>query len=330
MKNPLVSVVTPSFNQAEFLENTIQSVIGQDYPEIEYIIVDGGSSDGSIDIIQKYESHLAWWVAETDEGQADAINKGMAIAQGEIVAWLNSDDLYLPGAVAAAVASYQAHPQINFVYGNAITIDARGYPIKELVFPDWELEDLAGFRIICQPAVFMRREAFQAVNGLDRHYHFMLDHNLWVRIASLGEIRHENQFWAAARHHEEAKNVSQAAAFGRETLEMLDWMHSSDILKPVVNDNKRKVQAGAYRLNGRYLLDGGQYQEALKSYGRAFINQPLYTARHWHRILYAIMVLLGVKNLDRYYSRYQDSRRPDLSAMEQMRNWPGLSLEPSE
>ena len=330
MTNLLVSIVTPSFNQAEFLETTIQSVLGQDYPEIEYIIVDGGSSDGSVEIIQKYDSHLAWWVSEADEGQADAINKGMAKAQGELVAWLNSDDLYLPGAVAAAVASYRAYPQVSFVYGNAFTIDAMGYPLKELIFPEWSLEDLAGFRIICQPAVFMRREAFQAVNGLDRHHHFMLDHNLWVRIASLGEIRHEDQFWAAARHHGEAKNVSQAAAFGRETLEMLDWIQSNEILAPIVTKNRRKVRSGAYRLNGRYLLDGGQFQGALESYSKAFINQPLYTARHWHRILYALMGLLGVKNLDRYYSRYQDARRPDLSSMEQMTNWPGLSLEPSE
>ena len=111
---------------------------------------------------------------------------------------------------------------------------------------------------------------------------------------------------------------------------MLDWMQANDKLIPVVTDHMRKVQAGAYRLNGRYLLDGGQYTEALKSYGEAFLNQPLYTARHWHRILYAFLGVLGVKNLDRYYSRYQASRRPDLSSMEKLQNWPGLSLRPSE
>ncbi len=330
MSSPLVSIVTPSYNQADFLEDTIQSVLAQDYPEIEHIIVDGGSTDGSVEIIKKYQSNLAWWVSEADEGQASAINKGMTKAQGEIVAWLNSDDLYLPGAVGEAVASFRSNPQANLIFGNAITIDAEGIPLKELIFPDWGLEDLTGFRIICQPAVFMRRDAYQGVNGLDPDYHFMLDHQLWVRIACLGSIKHENSFWAAARHHGAAKNVSHAAAFGRETLEVLAWMEHDDDLGPVVKKNYRKVQAGAFRLNARYLLDGGQYKAALKSYGRAFINQPLYTAQHWHRILYAGLGLCGVKDLDRFYSRYQDSHRPDLSSMDEIRGWPGVRIELSE
>jgi glycosyltransferase involved in cell wall biosynthesis len=330
MNKPLVSVITPSYNQAEFLEDTIRSVFGQDYPAIEYLIVDGGSTDESVEIIRKYQSKLAWWVSEADEGQASAINKGMARAQGEIVAWLNSDDLYLPGAVGKAVNVFQDNPQVTMVFGNAITMDAAGYPLKELIFPDWVLEDLVGFRIICQPAVFMRREAYQQVNGLDRNYHFMLDHQLWIRIAGTGPIKHEDSYWAAARHHGEAKNVSQAAAFGRETLEVLDWMEQQDDLGPIVKNNQRMVQAGAYRLNARYLLDGGQYGAALKSYGQSFLNQPLYTARHWHRILYACLGLIGVKNLDNLYSRYQDAQRPDLSSEIDLRDWPGLCLESSD
>lgn len=327
MNKPLVSVITPSYNQAEFLEDTIQSVLAQDYPAIEYLIVDGGSTDGSVDIIKKYNSQLTWWVSEPDEGQASAINKGMARAQGEIVAWLNSDDLYLPGAVGEAVTSFQENPQASMVFGNAITIDAKGTPLKKLIFPSWGLEDLIGFRIICQPAVFIRRDAYERVKGLDLKYHFMLDHQLWIRIASLGPIQHEDSFWAAARHHGAAKNVSQAAAFGRETLEVLDWMQLQDDLGPLVNQNKRKVQAGAYRLNARYLLDGGHYGASIKSYSRAFVNQPLFTFRHWHRVVYACLGLLGVRNLDSLYTRYQDSQRPDLSSEIDLGDWPGLCLK---
>jgi len=324
---PLVSVITPSYNQADYLEDTIKSVLAQDYPAIEYLIIDGGSTDGSVDIIRKYKSELEWWISEPDEGQAAAINKGMMRAKGEIVAWLNSDDLYLPGAVSRAVAEFQSQPQLGLVFGNAVTIDADGCPIRELIFPDWQLEDLIGFRIICQPAVFMARELYEQVAGLDLNYHFMLDHHLWIRIASLAPIQHIPSMLAAARHHEAAKNVSQAAAFGRESLEILEWMKTQPDLAAFVAANKRQVLAGAYRLNARYLMDGGQYAPALKSYARAFFNQPVYTARHWHRVIYACLGMIGFRDLDSLYSRFQESRRPDLSGKDDLVNWPGLCLE---
>lgn len=328
MTEPLVSVITPSYNQAEFLEATIQSVLAQDYPKIEYLVVDGGSTDGSVDIIKKYQSQITWWESEPDEGQASAINKGMARAQGEIVAWLNSDDLYLPGAVREAVASFRENSPVSMVFGNAITIDAKGIPLNELVFPDWDLEDLIGFRIICQPAVFMGRSYYEQVKGLDQNYHFMLDHHLWMRIASQAPIKHENSLWAAARHHGSAKNVAQAADFGRETLEVLDWMQLQEDLGPLVVQNKHMVMAGAYRLNARYLLDGGQYAPALKSYGQAFVNQPMYTAQHWHRMGYACLGLIGWSNMEGLSARFRDSRRLDLSGEVDLENWPGLCLEP--
>ena len=328
--HPLVSIITPSYNQGEFLEDTIKSVLAQDYPSIEYLIVDGGSTDGSVDIIQKYHSHLAWWVSEPDDGQASAINKGMSQARGEIVAWLNSDDLYLPGAVRQAVEVFQANKQIGMVFGNALTIDAEGCPIKELIFPDWELQDLIGFRIICQPAVFMDRTSFERAAGLDLNYHFMLDHHLWIRIANLKPIKHIPNFWAAARHHKSAKNISQSTEFGRETLELLEWMQSQPDLALIMEQNKRNVLAGAYRLNARYLMDGGQYADSLKSYAKAFFYQPKYTLSHWHRILFALLGLLGVRNLDGFYTRFQDSRRPDLRGTADLDNWPGLCFKQAE
>lgn len=330
ISQPLVSIVTPSYNQAEFLEDTIKSVLAQDYPSIEYLIIDGGSTDSSIDIINKYSSELAWWVSEPDEGQASAINKGMSRAKGKIVAWLNSDDIYLPGAVSEAVQLFQSNPQAGLVFGNAVTIDADGRPIKELVFPDWNFEDLIGFRIICQPAVFMRGSLFKQVAGLDLNLHFMLDHHLWIRIANLAPIKHASSMWAAARHHEAAKNVTQSAAFGRETLEVLEWMQSQPELAQIVARNKRQVFAGAYRLNARYLLDDGFYGPALRSYAKAFVNQPVYTARHWHRILYALLGIIGLRNLDNLYFKYQDANRPDLSNRPSLEGWPGLCLELSE
>src|SRR5574341_123266 len=114
---PLVSIITPSFNHARYIEATMRSVLSQDYPYIEYMVVDGGSDDGTVDIIKKYESRLSWWVSEKDQGQTDAINKGLARAKGNILAWLNSDDTYEPGAISAAVKFLQEHPEVGMVYG---------------------------------------------------------------------------------------------------------------------------------------------------------------------------------------------------------------------
>ena len=132
MKKPLVSIITPSFNQADYLEHTIRSVLEQDYPNIEYMVVDGGSTDGSVDIIKKYEKQLAWWVSEPDKGQSEAINKGFKRANGEIVAWLNSDDVYMPNAITRAVETLQANPEAAFVYANLHSINARGEHVNTI------------------------------------------------------------------------------------------------------------------------------------------------------------------------------------------------------
>jgi hypothetical protein len=176
----------------------------------------------------------------------------------------------------------------------------------------------------------MDRTSYEQVTGLDLNYHFMLDHHLWIRIAKTKPIKHIPNFWAAARHHKSAKNVSQAADFGRETLELLEWMKSQPDLAPIVEQNKRHVLAGAYRLNARYLMDGGQYSDSLKSYANAFLYQPKYTLSHWHRILYAMLGLVGGSNLDSLYTHFQDSRRPNLRGTANLDNWPGLCLKKAE
>lgn len=299
----LVSIVTPSYNQSFFLEETILSVLGQENVSIEYIIIDGGSTDGSVEIIEKYAEGLAWWVSERDSGQAEAINKGLAGSTGEFVAWLNSDDLYLPGAVAQAAAVLEANPEVGFVFGDAITIDTQGKHLNKLAFGDWGLSELMAFRIICQPAVFMRRSVLEQVGYLDTTYHYMLDHQLWLRLARVAPIRHVSSTWAAARHHPEAKNVAQPAGFSRETLRILEWMQDQPDLAPLVASNRRRVEAGAYRLNARYLLDGGLPGPALGAYGNALVRSPGFALQHWHRMVYAVLSLAGGKNLDKVYYR---------------------------
>ena len=327
-----ISIITPSYQQAAYLEYTLQSVLAQDFGPIEYLVVDGGSQDGSLDIIQRYRDRLAWWVSEPDSGQAEAINKGLQRAQGEVVAWLNSDDLYLPGALAEAVATLQAEPELGMVYGDAITIDANGRYLNTLAFGDWGLTELMNFRIICQPAVFMRRSVLEKAGLLDPTYHFMLDHQLWVRMANQAPIRHVPSILAAARYHPDAKNVSQSAGFSDETRRLLNWIQNEPDLAPLAEQNRRKVQGGAYRLTARYLLDGGQPWPALKMYGRALQANPAFTIHHWHRMLYAALSLVGLKGLSAWYFRLANARQtpdPRLENKPGLDNWPGLRLEKS-
>ena len=306
----LVSIITPSYNQAAFLEECIQSVLGQNYAPIEYVLVDGGSTDGSLDIIRRYSDRLAWWVSESDAGQADAVNKGLWRATGEIVAWLNSDDFYLPGAVAQAVAAFQLDPQAGLVFGDAITVDPQGWQLNRLVFGDWGLGELMGFRIVCQPAVFMRRDALERAGYLDPSYHYMLDHHLWIRIVRLAPIRHVPQTWAAARHHPGAKNVAQPEGFSRETLRLLAWMSAQPDLAARMAARRRRIEAGAYRLSARYLLDGDKPGPALLAYGRSLMRSPRFALQHWHRMIYAAASLVGGKGLATLYYRLKRPSPP--------------------
>jgi glycosyltransferase involved in cell wall biosynthesis len=326
MPAPLVSIVTPSYNQAEFLEHTLRSVLEQDYPQIEYLVVDGGSTDGSVEIIRKYAGRLAWWASERDQGQADAINKGFARARGEIIAWLNSDDLYLPGAVPAAVAALQAHPQAGLVFGEAITIDPEGRPLNRLAFGEWGLTELLRFRIICQPAVFMRRAVLERAGYLDLTYHFMLDHQLWLRVGKEAPLVHIPALWAAARHHPQAKNIIQAEGFSQETWRVLEWLGSQPGLAERLAGDRRRVEAGAYRLSARYLLDAGKPAPALRHYLAALRRSPRFALAHWHRMLYALTLLAGARGLAERLARLRGPRPPDLTGLKGVNAWPGLRV----
>lgn len=276
----LVSIITPSFNQARYLEQTLQSVLEQDYPNIEYLVVDGASTDGSVEIIKKYADKLFWWVSEKDSGQADAINKGLARAKGEIVAWLNSDDYYLPGAVSSAVKVFEENPEAVLVYGNMLAVDEKGKPFNTLTYKQLSLQDLLCFQIIGQPAVFFRRDVLEKTGLLDSTFHFLLDHHLWIRIAHHGKILHVNQTWAAARYHAESKNRAKAAEFGREAFRILEWAKSQPGLSEAIRPVERRARASAHRVDARYLLDGGKSWFALKAWTHAlFIHPPTALAR---------------------------------------------------
>ena len=204
----LVSIVTPSFNQDRYLEETIQSVLSQDYPQIEYIIVDGCSTDETLRIIKKYEHKLAWWTSETDQGQTDAINKGFARARGDILAWINSDDTYEPGAIAAAVNYLQDHPEIGMVYGDCNYIDESGNVIGKFHAAQTDYRLLRqGYTHIPQQTMFFRAELWKQVGPLDPSFYFAMDYDLWTRIAARAQIKYLPQTWANFRLHTAGKTT---------------------------------------------------------------------------------------------------------------------------
>lgn len=304
----LVSIITPSFNQASYLEQTIQSVLDQDHADIECLVIDGGSTDGSVDIIKKYASRLAYWVSEKDSGQADAINKGMARAKGDIVAWLNSDDYYLPGTVSAVVRTFEQNPDVDLVYADMLAVDEHGQTFNTLQHKQLTLQDLLSFQIIGQPAVFMRRAAFEKAGGLDTSFHFLLDHHLWIRIAAQGRILHIPQIWAAARYHAEAKNRAQAASFGQEAFRILEFVERDNYLAPTLVKIKRRATASAHRVNARYLLDGGQPAASLAAWTRALFIHPPTALVRLNLLGSALLNLIGLSSLRKSVLKKRQSK----------------------
>jgi glycosyltransferase involved in cell wall biosynthesis len=180
-----VSIVTPSFQQGRFIERTLRSVASQEGADIEHLVFDAGSTDATVSILQAFRSPLKW-VSEPDRGQADAVNKGIRASAGEIVGWLNSDDVYYPGAVARAAAIFQSHPEVDVVYGRADHIDEQDRPFEPYPTEPWNLERLSEFCFLCQPAVFLRRGAIDRHGLLDESLRYCMDYEWWLRLGHAG------------------------------------------------------------------------------------------------------------------------------------------------
>lgn len=296
-----ISIITPSFNQADYLEQTIRSVLDQDYPALEYLIADGASTDGSLALIKKYSERLAWWASEIDAGQADAINKGFSRATGEIIAWLNSDDYYLPETLATVAKLFAENPNAGIIYGDVLSVDGAGNPINVQRFAQYSVEDLMQFKIISQPGVFMRRSVLEQAGYLDQNYHFLLDHQLWLRMAQLAQMVYVPQTLAVARYHDDAKNIAHAEKFGAEAFKILEWMNTQPMLRSLLKKNRTKVLAGAHHLDAFYLVEAGKMRQGLAAYARAFFNHPPTALKSWKRIVYAVLSLLGFSRVREVY-----------------------------
>ncbi len=296
LETPLISIVTPSYNQAAFIQNTLLSVLNQSYPHIEYIVVDGGSTDGTLEIIEPFSDRLTL-VSEPDRGQADAINKGFRIARGELLAWLNSDDQYLEGAIETVVNFFKAHPQAAFVYGATLTMDDNGsvYGLSSNVRP-CNFHNLVHFDdSIVQPGAFWRADVWQTLGPLDDSLKYTLDYDFWIKVSQKYTLHHIPSPLAIERIYTRAKT----ALGGLERLEEIEALvqrHGGDGLPRAFHAEA----TATYTLQAiRHL--GGRNQDSFRANvakARQYLHlSPRYIVRLG--LFFMVMILMGKGGIPR-------------------------------
>ena len=272
---PLVSIVTPSKDQATFLTECLLSVQRQAYPELEHIVVDGGSKDGTVDLLKAFSNSARLrWISEPDRGQSEALNKGFAIARGEIVGWLNADDWYLPGAVTRAVARLKAEPRSGWVHGDGYAIDAEGTVLRRLRPGPLRLKDLVlGGMLLVQPSLFFRRDALEAVGAVAEDIHTTMDEDFCLRLALLRQGSYIPEVQAVRRRHAQSKSARLATAFCGDTLKALDNFYSRGDLPDEIQGLRPLAYARRYAVCANRMFMAGKYSEA-----KALVRKAIGTA----------------------------------------------------
>lgn len=214
-----ITVVTPSYNQGIYIKRTIDSVLSQGIEDLEYIVMDGGSTDETVDILKSYGDQIIW-KSEKDKGQTDAVNKGIKASHGEIIGWLNSDDIYYPGAIKKVLEVFEKHPEVNVVYGNANHIREDDSFIEEYYTEDFDYERLKDICFICQPSLFFRRSVVDKYGYLDDKLQYCMDYDYWLRLGKGERFYRLNELIAGSRLYDDNKTLGARRKVHEEMLTM--------------------------------------------------------------------------------------------------------------
>jgi glycosyltransferase involved in cell wall biosynthesis len=292
---PLVSIVTPSLNQGRFIEETILSVKNQTYPRIEHIVIDGGSTDDTLDILKKYSDSLIW-ISEPDKGQSDAINKGWIMAKGEIIAYLNSDDTYMPWAVETAVKFLIDNPDVGMVYGDCNIVDEHSRVIGQYPATEFNLSELiCSKNMIPQPTVFFRRQVLETVGYADVNLHMAMDFDLWVRIGLKYNVQYIPGQFANFRAYPGTKSMEGLYKFVQDHLYTLGKLFSSHELPEGIASLKRRAYSSVHLMSGVHYHSLRRMKQARKYFIKAVVIYPKNLVNHPLLLAYLITSFMGAR-----------------------------------
>ena len=302
---PLVSVVTPAYNQAAFLRDTIESVLSQDYPHIEYRVIDDGSTDHTLSILQSYTGRILW-ESHPNRGQTPTINTGWQKSSGTFITWLNSDDTFLPGAVTKGVEYLLQHPDIDIVFGDTLFTEADGTPTSRTESKgefDYERFVFECHNTIPQPSAFIRRRVIETEGILDPHYYFFMDWDFWLRAGLHHRIAYFPELLSTYRLHPDSKSVSQSRRSAPELEYMYEKFFTRVDLPPRIRDQERRAKANMYFTSAGYYSRGGDLttttRMGLKALG-VFPEMLLYP----RMVQYLLYCLVGETRLYRLLRRF--------------------------
>jgi len=306
---PVVSIVTPSYNQAEFLEETIRSVLDQDYPAVEYVVVDDGSTDGSVEIVRRHADRIAWWTQQPNAGQVAAINRGFERTSGEYMGFINSDDTLLPGALTAMVAALESEPDVVMVYGDALYTNAHSHETGYLPSRTWDPERMVrrADNHVVQPSSLWRRSAWERAGPLNERGYYFFDFEFYLRLSALGPVRRLARPLSTYRTHAGSKTMGSGARKAADYVRFADEFLAGEGLPERLRPHARQGRSSAYLAAGDYLYDELDLPRARRLLWRGLALSPGNASRR--SLSLALKSLLPQHIVSRLRTRRRGSRR---------------------